>query len=154
MCPLIGDGLLAAASNSDEHTTPSAAAPRPPRTVVARRSCGGRWRPGQAAAGRWRAGRAATYQWSKRIMEGWATASRGGLGQASGGGEGPARHRLPGSNAAAHQGDGERCVRPTAPVGVRAAAPEKAARGKRRRWRVVGAGGGMEIFRAAPRFGS
>jgi hypothetical protein len=71
MCPLIGDGLLAAASNSDEHTTPSAAAPRPPRTVVARRSCGGRWRPGQAAAGRWRAGRAATYQWSKRIMEGW-----------------------------------------------------------------------------------
>jgi hypothetical protein len=33
-------------------------------------------------------------------------------------------------------------------------APERAARGQRRQWRAVGAGGSMEIFRAAARFGS
>jgi hypothetical protein len=46
----------------------------------------------------------------------WAAVSCGGLGQASGGGESPAQHRLPGSNAATLQGDGEGCARPAVPV--------------------------------------
>jgi hypothetical protein len=94
-------------------------------------------------------------------VEAWAgsdlpvdQANHGGLGQASGGREGHVRRRLPGSNPAAHQGNGEGCARPTTPVGVQAAVPEGAARNRRRRWRAVGTGSGMEIFRAAPRFGS